>query len=210
MADNGTIEQLAGLIQQFEGFGTAAAPSITSGNNPGAIMAGPYAISQGATGIAPNGTAIFPSYQSGYEALTNLLEHKTAAGYNTPQSLISSYEGDPYAVQPSTQNYINYISRGLGIGATDPIPGGAAAAPASGTASGAAALPPGVQAGVSAYDKAAAAGSSAWSWLSDPARAVSVLLGIGLVLGGVFFLRPVQSVVTQTVSRAKSASKLFV
>jgi hypothetical protein len=191
------VSRLSTLIAEFEGYGTAAAPSITAGNNPGAIMAGPYADSQGAVDVAPNGTAVFPDLATGQNALETLVQHLLSSGYNTPETFINQYEGVQNGVQApgntaaSTSAYQSYVAQGLGIGPQDPITGAPAAS--------ASAAPAPASGGSSWNPFAGAAGAVGASF----ERVVVGLLGVILIALGVFFLRPVQDVVTNIAGAAK-------
>lgn len=233
------VDSIAGLIAQFEGYGTSGAPSITNGNNPGAIMAGPFAARMGASGTAPNGTAEFPDLATGYNALQTLIQTKLDAGLNTPQSLIDSWEGvtagggqAPGNTAAGTANYAQMIAGGFGIGVNDPFP---ANTPASQITPGAAGnyfgdaltaatawikqigknsgTPGNVLTGTASTVGAAQAAVKGitgpwWANLSL-AQIAALIIGIGLIIGGVFFLRPVQDATVQIVRTGKKAAGLF-
>lgn len=219
---------LVQLFGEFEGFGTPAAPSITAGNNPGAIMAGQFTSDSGSTGTAANGTAIFPSLSDGEQALEELVSSMMAGGANTPSSLTTAYEGG--VPSPS---YASYIANGLGIGVNDTIP--TATAPGSSGSSGSS---PAASSGnwldnfissipgmgtVSPQASQAnrqnllntvpglSAATNAVSGLFSLtfAQIVAVIIGIGLIIGGIFFLRPVQNATVSVVKTGKKAAALF-
>ncbi|MGH7782391.1 MAG: hypothetical protein ACREO5_00880 [Candidatus Binatia bacterium] len=114
-----TIDQ---AISTFEGFGTSAAPTITNANNPGAIQAGPFATSQGATGATPGGFAIFPDQTTGLHAVDALVSRYANEGA-TFQDLISHWSpaNAPGNSPAATQNYTNYVAQQAGATPNTPV-----------------------------------------------------------------------------------------
>lgn len=226
---------LDSLISQFEGFGSSAAPTITAANNPGAIQAGSFATSMGAVGES-NGFAVFPDLASGTAALDELVSRKISGGIDTPAEFAESWapSGAAGNSPASTANYANFLAHGLGIGTGDTIPQVSATDAIS--APGAVSTGPGSTSGQSGswldwdplssiipgYGSAKAAVGSAvgsatgaavsaanfWSNLSL-AQITILILGIVIVVAGLFFLRPVQKVVTATVDAGKRGAALF-
>jgi hypothetical protein len=220
--------QVDSLIGQFEGFGTAAAPSITAANNPGAIMYSPFAVSQGATGQSANGTAVFPDLATGLSALDTLVGRKIDAGIDTPSALAESWApaSAPGNSPTSTAAYAAYIAHGLGIGANDQIPSNA-----PGTGQDGSWIPPlpqlpslsggglcewipgctsavdAAKAAGSAYDTAAGA-VSWWRNLSFAQIAIG-LIGFILLIAGLFSLRPVQQATTTVIRTARRGAEIF-
>jgi hypothetical protein len=220
--------QVDTLIAQFEGFGSSAAPSITSGNNPGSIMWGDWAEAHGATGQNPNGTAVFPDLTTGFGALDSLVSQKIAAGIDTPAALIESWApaSAPGNSAASTGNYADYLAKGLGIGIGDKIPGAAAAATATGqSGSWLPSLPdlskildfdpfeaiPAYKGAKDATGSAVATATGAASWLANLslAQIVILLLGLILLIAGLFSLRPVQGAVTTVIRTAKRGAAIL-
>lgn len=97
-------------------------------NNPGGIMPGTFATSEGASGVAPNGIATFPDYTSGQTALDDLVQQYASQGA-TPASLINAWAPPtaPGNSPESTSNYINSVASQTGLDPNTPIPGQALA-----------------------------------------------------------------------------------
>lgn len=216
------------LISQFEGFGQPGL-SITNGNNPGAIMAGAFATANGAIGTSPNGTAIFPDTATGLAATDALVSSKISAGLVTPEQLINAWApgNAPGNTSASTAAYINSVAAGLGIAPTDPIPG------ASTPGNSVSALPTNTVTSPSAFDSINNSVTQALNGFKTSlmggtvlptgqgtsgsafdlsgvsfARILTAVIGAGLVLGGIFFLRPVQQGVTTIVRTSTKAARL--
>lgn len=83
-------------------------------NNPMAIQAGSYATNYGATGVAPNGLAIFSNPGQSNAAGDALLANFFDSGQNLSQAL-QSYTGLDTG-SPTLTNYTNYVSQNSGIG----------------------------------------------------------------------------------------------
>jgi len=220
VANNLNFPNVDLLIAQNEGYGTYQAPSITYGNNPGAIMYGPFAQSLGATGANDNGTAIFPDHQTGMNALDTLVSQKIGGGLNTPAALINSWApaNAPGNSQAATDNYIQSVAAGLGIGANDPIPSTTAAAntpwwnksfgelfgtrPAGSTVNPFTGLTHAAEAG-------GAKSSGIFGGFPSFAQIAAFVIGAGLIIGGIFFLRPVQSATVQIAGAARKAGTII-
>lgn len=108
-------------IGQFEGFGTPGTIA-TRQNNPGDLMYGPFAQSQGATGAGTGNIAIFPNSQTGFAAMDQLIQNYASQGYNI-QDLIKTWApaNAPGNTPESTQNYINYVSNKTGVAPNAPV-----------------------------------------------------------------------------------------
>src|SRR6202012_4584735 len=208
MSPTDTVTSLSQLISHLEGYGTPGL-SITNGNNPGAMEYGSYAQSAGATGVSSNGTAIFPDEETGFQALQGKISQLLSQGYTTPASLVSAYTGTstPNAANPNLTNYQQYVASGLGINPNDPIPtSGTASQPSSSSGT-----PSWLSSAMSALGLSgnpSQPSTGIWSWLSDPTRIVTVVLGLGILIIGIFFLRPVQQGITEVVSTAKKGAAL--
>lgn len=213
-------------ISQFEGFGnTQTAPTITNGNNPGAVQFGPLAQSYGATGAGPNGAALFGSLDEGLNALHAVESNVFGSGATSPDAFVTAYEGGV-----SVPAYSQYIASQLGIGATDAIPAGAtqAATVQSAPSPAPAGLPsnvnpatglpytsnqPGLMAPQGSTPVGAGPLSGIINWfngLPSFGRVAAFVIGAGLVIGGIFFLRPVQSAVSTVTSGARKTAAYFV
>jgi hypothetical protein len=207
---------LDAAIAKFEGFGTAGAPSITQGNNPGAVQVGSLT-SPWSTGTNPNGTSSFGSLADGLAALHNVEQSIFNTGTQTPQSFVNAYEGGV-----DVPAYAASIASDLGIGVNSPIPatatGAAAGSPAGSTPNALPpalpnALPPALPGSGSTPGTANKATGSWFDWfkgLPSFAQVAAFIVGAGLIIGGVFFLRPVQQAVQTTVSTAKKGAALFI
>jgi hypothetical protein len=192
--------QLDALIQQFEGYGSPGAATITGANNPGALADTPFTRAHGSTGRTSNGFATFPDFATGQSAQDALVAQKVQQGA-TPRTLIGGGDGvtgwspatAPGNTPASTAAYSDYIAKALGIGvdtALNPLIG---SVPGSGPGS-----------AVASATSSAATGAAWFAALSLP-QIVSIILGIVLIGFGIFFLRPVQQVTTQVVTQSRRA-----
>ena len=109
---------LDAAIGKAEGFGVAGAiPTVN--NNPGDIIGGAFATSQGATGTDSHGFAIFPDAATGYAALDANLSAYQAANPNITLSGVASQWAPASgtgnnAATPST--WLSNVTAGLGGG----------------------------------------------------------------------------------------------
>lgn len=186
---------LDSLIGQFEGFGKPGTPA-TLNNNPGNIIAGPFAESHGATGSAGN-FAVFPDVTTGTAAEDALVQHY--AGQNASISdLISSWAPPtaPGNSPQSTQDYINFISGKLGVPATTPL--NALPKDATVPTTNASVLST-VAGAVADYTNPLGTGMmgqiTGLSW----DRIAAFLVGLIMVAGGLYLFKPVQETVNRTV-----------
>lgn len=109
LAMNGTLASLASAIQQFEGW----FPGSVSyrNNNPGNLK---YLGQAGALGADPRGFAVFDSFDSGWQALLDLLAHYRAYYPNwTLLDLMNVYAPARDNNNPSA--YANFIAQQAGI-----------------------------------------------------------------------------------------------
>lgn len=113
------LDQLAQAIQKVEGYYPPGTPGFPVGsvayrnNNPGNLN---YANQTGSTGPDANGYAIFPDYQTGYDALVNQIQLDASRGM-TLQQLIYSWApptGDPRGTNNTTA-YVQSVSAQTGI-----------------------------------------------------------------------------------------------
>lgn len=207
-----TFSPLDTAISNFEGFGnTITAPTITYGNNPGAVQFGPLAQSFGSSGAGPNGAALFGSLDDGLNALHAVESNIFGQGNTSPDAFVTAYEGGV-----SVPNYAASIASDLGITTSDPIPAGAtqvpaaqATQPSTANSTGTAqeinpatgqpytsnqpglVAPPGSTPTTGFLDTI----TNWFSGIPSFARIGAFIVGAGLILGGIFFLRPVQQAV---------------
>lgn len=114
-------------IATAEGFGTPNATTINAANNPGAILYGPFAQSQGATGSLMSGAganlAVFPTVAQG-ESAEDALVGEYAANGLTLQQLGQTWAcGSDTTCQSSqaNQNYVSTLAQQTGVPATTPL-----------------------------------------------------------------------------------------
>jgi hypothetical protein len=110
MGSTGNFSAVANAIQQQEGYypGSVA----YANNNPGNLM---YAGQPGAT-QGPNGFAVFPDYQTGYQALLNQISLDASRG-ETISQFISKYA--PASAGNPTQAYAQNVAAAVGLSPND-------------------------------------------------------------------------------------------
>lgn len=101
----------------------ANAPRGIRNNNPGNIIASPFATRMGATGVDDKGFAIFPDAASGERAAVSLLGVYGQQGLNTVDQIVSKWSppNAPGNTPQATQNYINFVSKELGVAPGAPL-----------------------------------------------------------------------------------------
>ncbi len=101
----------------------ASAPRGIRNNNPGNIIASPFATRMGATGVDDKGFAIFPDAASGERAAVSLLGVYGQQGLNTVEQIVSKWSppNAPGNTPQATQNYINFVSQQLGVAPGVPL-----------------------------------------------------------------------------------------
>lgn len=110
-------DQVAGLIQKQEGFFPGS--RAWRNNNPGNLRPNGMMFA-GQTGVDPDGFAIFPDYQTGYNALiTDLQTHFNRNPGQTLADFIHSYASSSPADQQAS--YIAALASGLGVSADTPL-----------------------------------------------------------------------------------------
>lgn len=110
-------DQVAGLIQRQEGY----YPGSRSwrNNNPGNLRPNSMMFA-GQTGVDPNGFAVFPDYQTGYNALiTDLQTHFNRNPGQTLADFIRSYASSSPVDQQAS--YIAALASGLGVSPDTPL-----------------------------------------------------------------------------------------
>jgi hypothetical protein len=105
---------LASLIAQFEGYGTPGTIA-TRQNNPGDIVYGPFAQSQGATGAGARGIAIFPTPEAGFTAENQLIQNIAGSGASIRDMIMQwAPPNAPGNTPAGTDAYVNFVSKGVG------------------------------------------------------------------------------------------------
>lgn len=101
----------------------ANVPRGIRNNNPGNIIASPFATRMGATGVDDKGFAIFPDAASGERAAVSLLGVYGQQGLNTVEQIVSKWSppNAPGNTPQATQNYINFVSQQLGVAPGVPL-----------------------------------------------------------------------------------------
>jgi hypothetical protein len=131
------VSGLASAIQSFEGWFPPGTPGYPSGslsyrnNNPGNLRPGSLAV--GATG-SNGGYAVFPDYQTGYNALVGLIQSPMYWNLTLSQ-FFQTYA--PSADNNNPAQYAATVAAQLGVDANTPIStlaagGGPLAAPVAG------------------------------------------------------------------------------
>lgn len=112
--------KLDDLIGKFEGFGQPGA-FATIDNNPGNLVAGPFATARGATGVN-KGFAVFPDAATGLKAADSLVAYMARQGA-TIQSLAEQWAppGAPGNSRAGTDAYTSYLSKGMGVDKSTPV-----------------------------------------------------------------------------------------
>ncbi len=101
----------------------ANAPRGIRNNNPGNIIASPFATRMGATGVDDKGFAIFPDAAAGERAAVSLLGVYGQQGLNTVEQIVSKWSppNAPGNTPQATQNYVNFVSQQLGVAPGAPL-----------------------------------------------------------------------------------------
>lgn len=195
-------------IANLEGFGKPGTLA-TKDNNPGNLVAGPFSTAHGATG--QNGDfAVFPDVATGLGAEDALIGRYDAAGYNI-QDLIQKWAPPtaPGNSPEATQQYIDNLSKSIGVSPYTPIgaaEAGATTTPATkpdpnkitaGDVLGAILNP--MVGGTNLAMKSEGLGGLSWS------RIAAFSLGLIFIAGGLYLFKPVQQVVNSTVKGAVAA-----
>src|ERR1700683_539719 len=111
------ISTWASAIAQFEGYFTSGSVAARN-NNPGNLK---YAGQPGATGADPNGFAIFPTAEAGYDALdAQLSKYATQYPDDSLQDIMAHYLGQPAPTIDSQGNSLSYASFVAGQLGVDP------------------------------------------------------------------------------------------
>jgi hypothetical protein len=166
-------------------------------NNPGSIMYGPFATAHGAVDAAPNGLAIFNDPNQGMAATDALVQHYAGMGFDI-NALINKWApgSAPGNTPGSTSNYINAVAGAVGATPSTPV---------AATKSYPFYNPGGIFTNCHTDPNAAGCFGGATNAITDAitgnsksntpsafsfGRIVSVILGLILIAGGIFLLKP--------------------
>ncbi len=191
---------LDNAIATFEGFGKPGTPA-TVNNNPGNIICGGFATSNGANGC--NGSfATFPDATTG-AAATDALVTSYANKGATIDDLINSWAPPtaPGNTPAGTQSYVDYVSNKLGVPSSTAV--SALQGVGDPSVSNAGGILPSVGGGL--LSGLTGTTTSSFSW----ARVAAFVIGVACIVGGIFLFKEVQSVVvntTKTLSKAGEAA----
>lgn len=212
MANFPTIDA---LIAQMEGYDATQAngqPTLaTRNNNPGNLIYDSYTAGLGGTPGA-GGFAAFPTPQAGAAAEDSLVTSIANSGATLDQ-LVSQWSpaNAPGNSAQSTAAYQNYLSSQLGVAGSTPVTQAEASGQVTPTASNS-----------SLWQKLSnlfnnplvtgplGAGTGGFSgFLTDPARIAFFVLGLVLIIGGIYLFKPFQQGVTITTRAARRAGELL-
>ena len=190
---------LAEAIARFEGFGTSGTLA-TRNNNPGNLIPGSFSTAHGAVGES-GGFAVFPDYNTGFQAEDALIKNYADKGY-TIEELLRAWAPPSSAgnSEANTQKYIDFVSGKLGVPASTPISATAVPEykplPDTGPSFLGSVLDGIVGAPVSTLGTLFGV---PWS------RIGAFLLGLIIIAGAIYLFKPVQNVVNKTaVTAAKT------
>ncbi len=186
-----SFPSLDAAIAKAEGFGTPGAiPTLA--NNPGDLVAGPFATAHGATGSLPAAggqqIATFPSVEAGTAATDALVAGNYAGG-----DINALAAGWLSGSSPQTQaNWANTVAGSLGVPASTPV--SATADPLKRiTASQQGYTAPGIVSAIGNWLTGSkgtpATPSTSPSGLSG-GRIAAAILGFIFIAGGIFMLKP--------------------
>jgi hypothetical protein len=192
---------LDAAIAQAEGYNTAGSiPNLA--NNPGDLVAGPFATAHGATGsiTAAGGQqiAVFPAGTNlGAQAEDDLIANNYTGG--SIQDLATSWLSGS---SPATQTqWANNVSTALGVPASTPVTSlaGGTASPA---ATGVAAPSTSPSLTQQAMNAVTSGNLASFVLFGVPVtRAAAFILGLIVIAGAIYLFKPVQKVVNTTIKR---------
>jgi hypothetical protein len=113
----------AAPAQATQAAPAANAPRGIRNNNPGNIIASPFATRMGATGVDDKGFAIFPDASAGERAAVSLLGVYGQQGRNTIEQIVNKWSppNAPGNTPQATQAYVNFVSQQLGVAPNAPL-----------------------------------------------------------------------------------------
>lgn len=169
-------------IAQIEGFGKPGTLA-TVDNNPGNIITGNYAKSQGAIG-ANNGFAVFPDVATGLQATDNLVGYYANKGASI-QDLINSWA--PASAGNNPTSYAKDVANAVGATPSTPLSSLNGATPVANSTAGA--ILNGII-GTTPLGLGSTIFGVTWS------RFAAFALGLIFIVGGLYLLKPTQTIVT--------------
>jgi hypothetical protein len=101
----------------------ANAPRGVRNNNPGNIIASPFATRMGAVGADAQGFAIFPDAAAGERAAVGLLSVYGQQGLNTVEQIVGKWSpaNAPGNTPAGTASYVNFVAKQLGVAPNTPL-----------------------------------------------------------------------------------------
>lgn len=199
-------------IQQMEGY----FPGSLSyqNNNPGNIVAGPWALQHGASGTGAGGFANFPDYTTGQNAQDALVSQYANNGA-TLDSLISSPSGQSgwNPLNASGNNAANvasyqaFMSNTLGVPGSTPLSSlGNATSVSTPTTSSPSLLNtilgPGIGGLRTVQESLSGIAQSGFTW----GRVATFLIGLIALCAGLYFLKPVNKFINETAGKVSKAA----
>jgi hypothetical protein len=121
-------QRLAELQRLNSGSTAPAAPAANAprgvrNNNPGNIIASPFATRMGAVGADAQGFAIFPDAAAGERAAVGLLSTYGQQGLNTVEQIVGKWSpaNAPGNTPAGTVSYVNFVAKQLGVAPNVPL-----------------------------------------------------------------------------------------
>ena len=197
-------------IAQFESGGNPAAASVQA-NNPGALQPGAFATQYGATGaMAVAGgqqIATVPTAAAGAAAQDALVQNYASQG-DTIAQLIQNWVGPN---SPAPTSYQNFVANAVGQPASTPVSQLAGVAPSSSASAAGAPATGGLASTWSALTQLADYLDNFFGTSISWGRVAAFLLGLIVIVGGLFLLRgvsvPSNSVGSQIVRGGRRAGE---
>ncbi len=198
------------LIAQFEGFGQSGKPA-TVNNNPGNIIASPFATANGAIGTN-KGFAVFPDPATGTQAMDNLVQHYDAKGLTIADLIAKWSPGSAPGNTPAgQQSYTDFLSSGLGVPSSTQIGTAEKKTPDSSSNIGSTSSTPSLLSTINSAvfqaingRKPGQSGSEASGQQAQFtfARIGAFILGFIFIAAGLYMFKPVSEIVTTTAKGA--------
>ncbi len=180
---------LDAAIAEFEGFGKSGTLA-TRNNNPGNLVYGPFAKSQGATG-SEKGFATFPDVATGTEAMDNLLGNYASKGYNLKDT-IDAWNGHG----SNSDQYTDFVASKTGIKPLDTFN--------DWLGTGVADM---LKQDVSDMDAIRSGASTLFSLTNlSYTRIAAFLLGLIFIIAGLMMFKPTHDVIVNTTEKVKNVA----
>jgi len=197
---------LDAAIGQAEGFGTPdAIPTLA--NNPGDLVAGPFATAHGATGsiTAAGGQQIatFPSVDQGTAAEDALIANNYTGG--SLQDLATGWlKGSSQAAQ---DQYASNLSSILGVPSSTPVSQLAGSGSPSAAGVAAPITAGGILSSLTGAATNMAANATSFVLFGVPiTRAAAFILGLIVIAGAIFLFKPAQQAATTVIRAGRNAA----